>query len=57
MLTPLFQHYRTLEDKSQDARYEPQLVPFTPEEVQELEDADFTPLVTGLQNRGISLHA
>ena len=56
MLTPLFQHYRTLEDKSQDARYEPQLVPFTPEEVQELEDADFTPLVTGLQKRGIILH-
>ena len=56
LLTPLFQHYRTLEDKSQDARYEPQLVPFTPEEVQELEDADFAPLMTGLRNRGISLY-
>jgi hypothetical protein len=56
LLTPLFQHYRTLEDKSQDARYEPRHVSFTPEEVQELEDADFTPLVTGLRNRGINLH-
>jgi hypothetical protein len=56
LLTPLFQHYRTLEDKSQDARYEADHVPFTPEEVQELEDADFTPLVIGLQSRGINLH-
>jgi hypothetical protein len=55
LLTPLFQHYRTLEDKSQDARYEPDHLPFTAEEVQELEVLDFTPLVAGLKARGISL--
>jgi hypothetical protein len=56
-LTPLFQHYRTLEDYSKDARYDPHYAPPTSKEVQELEDLDFRPIVTELRNRGISLDA
>jgi hypothetical protein len=44
-VTPLFQHYRTLEGYSKDARYDPDYAPPTAEEVQELEDLDFRPIV------------
>ena len=56
-LTPLFQHYRTLEDYSKDARYDPDYTPPTSEELQELEGLDFAPIATELRSRGISLHA
>jgi hypothetical protein len=55
LLTPLFQHYRTFEDLSKDARYDPDYALPTPEEVQELEDLDFRPIAAELHSRGISL--
>lgn len=54
-LPPIYRHYRTLEDHSRRARYEPDYVPLTPEAIQTLEDRDFVPITVALRQRGISL--
>jgi hypothetical protein len=54
-LLPIYSHYRTLQDLSRDARYEPDHIVLTPKAVQQYEDLDFVPIAVELRQRGISL--
>jgi hypothetical protein len=54
-LTPVYKHYRTLEDLSKQARYEPDPIPLTPEAVQQYVDFEFVPIVVELRQRGVDL--
>jgi hypothetical protein len=54
-LTPIYKHYRILEDLSKEARYEPDPVILTPEAIQEYEDRDFVPIVVELRKHGVNL--